>query len=215
MELARRVSAIAGCIRSGRRSDGGARGAASDCGQTRGGRRGVLWRAVLGYVPMADDNAVDPLGHASTVWMQELDDVKPLRHAMHVDVSVARECAHERLAAALAAGGRIVGRLACALPLDARRPRWQPCLHLRMARRERALTVPPPTVACPGLSSRSGPRAPALRSRRQLGQCRRVSKVECGHRRSLSWRGSSTTMPGGPSWMSARPRSRPRNARPS
>jgi dipeptidase E len=28
------------------------------------------------------------LGHGSTVWMQELDPAKPLRHAMHVDVSV-------------------------------------------------------------------------------------------------------------------------------
>jgi 4a-hydroxytetrahydrobiopterin dehydratase len=40
--------------------------------------------------------------------MQELDTAKPLRHAMHVDVSVAREHAEARLAAALAAGGRIV-----------------------------------------------------------------------------------------------------------
>jgi 4a-hydroxytetrahydrobiopterin dehydratase len=67
-----------------------------------------FWRAVLGYVPMADDNAVDPLGHGSTVWMQELDEAKPLRHAMHVDVSVAREHVEARLAAALAAGGRLV-----------------------------------------------------------------------------------------------------------
>jgi 4a-hydroxytetrahydrobiopterin dehydratase len=67
-----------------------------------------FWRAVLGYVPMADDNAVDPLGHGSTVWMQELDEAKPLRHAMHVDVSVARELVTARLEAALAAGGRIV-----------------------------------------------------------------------------------------------------------
>ena len=67
-----------------------------------------FWRAVLGYDPMADDNAVDPLGHGSTVWMQELDPGKPLRHAMHVDVSVAREHAEARVAAALAAGGRIV-----------------------------------------------------------------------------------------------------------
>ena len=67
-----------------------------------------FWRAVLGYVPLADDNAIDPLGHGSTVWMQELDPDKPLRHAMHVDVSVAREQAEGRLAAALAAGGRIV-----------------------------------------------------------------------------------------------------------
>jgi 4a-hydroxytetrahydrobiopterin dehydratase len=67
-----------------------------------------FWRAVLGYAPMAGDNAVDPLGHGSTVWMQELDETKPLRHAMHIDVSVAREHVKARLAAALAAGGRIV-----------------------------------------------------------------------------------------------------------
>jgi 4a-hydroxytetrahydrobiopterin dehydratase len=67
-----------------------------------------FWRAVLGYAELADDNGVDPLGHGSTVWLQELDAAKPLRHAMHVDVSVAREHAEARLAAALAAGGRIV-----------------------------------------------------------------------------------------------------------
>jgi len=67
-----------------------------------------FWRAVLGYAPLADDNAIDPLGHGSTVWMQELDAEKPLRHAMHVDVSVARDQAEARVAAALAAGGRIV-----------------------------------------------------------------------------------------------------------
>jgi 4a-hydroxytetrahydrobiopterin dehydratase len=67
-----------------------------------------FWRAVLGYTGLDDDNAIDPLGHGSTVWMQELDAAKPLRHAMHVDVSVAREHIEARLAAALAAGGRIV-----------------------------------------------------------------------------------------------------------
>ena len=67
-----------------------------------------FWRAVLGYAPMADDNGVDPLGHGSTVWMQQLDEAKPLRHAMHIDVSVAGEHVDARVAAALAAGGRIV-----------------------------------------------------------------------------------------------------------
>ncbi len=67
-----------------------------------------FWRAVLGYDTLADDNGIDPLGHGSTFWMQDLDPAKPLRHAMHVDVSLAREHAEERLAAALAAGGRIV-----------------------------------------------------------------------------------------------------------
>ena len=59
---------------------------------------------------MGPDNGVDPLGHGSTVWMQELDAAKPLRHAMHVDVSVPKERAQERLAAALDAGGRIVAQ---------------------------------------------------------------------------------------------------------
>jgi 4a-hydroxytetrahydrobiopterin dehydratase len=67
-----------------------------------------FWRAVLGYMPLAGDNSIDPLGHGSTVWMQDIDPGKPLRHAMHVDVSLDREEAQKRLDAALAAGGRIV-----------------------------------------------------------------------------------------------------------
>ncbi len=68
----------------------------------------AFWRVVLGYNPLDEDVASDPLGHGSTIWMQELDPAKPLRHAMHVDVSVARGHARARLDAALAAGGRIV-----------------------------------------------------------------------------------------------------------
>ncbi len=67
-----------------------------------------FWRAVLGYAPMADDNGIDPLGQGSTVWMQDLDPAKPLRHAMHIDVSVAREHAEARMQAAVSAGGRVV-----------------------------------------------------------------------------------------------------------
>jgi 4a-hydroxytetrahydrobiopterin dehydratase len=67
-----------------------------------------FWRAVLGYAALDDDNAVDPLGHGSTVWVQDLDPAGPVRHAMHVDVSVAREHVQGRLAAALAAGGQVV-----------------------------------------------------------------------------------------------------------
>jgi 4a-hydroxytetrahydrobiopterin dehydratase len=107
IELARAVSAVAR-----------ARGAVSDRASVQEVQLAIaakrdqidigFWRAVLGYLPMADDNAIDPLGHGSTVWMQELDDAKPLRHAMHVDVSVAREHVNVRLEAAVAAGGRVV-----------------------------------------------------------------------------------------------------------
>jgi 4a-hydroxytetrahydrobiopterin dehydratase len=67
-----------------------------------------FWRAVLGYAQLHEDNCIDPLGQGSTVWMQELDATKSLRHAMHLDVSVGREQAEARVEAAVAAGGRVV-----------------------------------------------------------------------------------------------------------
>jgi len=67
-----------------------------------------FWRTVLGYAELHDDNGLDPNGQGSTVWMQDLDPAKPLRHAMHIDVSVAREHAEARMQAAVAAGGRVV-----------------------------------------------------------------------------------------------------------
>jgi 4a-hydroxytetrahydrobiopterin dehydratase len=67
-----------------------------------------FWRAVLGYQPMLDDAGIDPLGVSSSVWMQDLDSNKPLRHAMHLDVSVSKEHAQSRVDAAVAAGGVIV-----------------------------------------------------------------------------------------------------------
>jgi 4a-hydroxytetrahydrobiopterin dehydratase len=107
VELARAVSAVA--REYGAVSD---RAAVQEVQVAIAAKRDAIdvgfWRAVLGYAPMADDNAVDPLGHGSTVWMQELDEAKPLRHAMHIDVSVAREHVKARLQAAVAAGGRIV-----------------------------------------------------------------------------------------------------------
>jgi 4a-hydroxytetrahydrobiopterin dehydratase len=67
-----------------------------------------FWRTVLGYAELHEDNGLDPNGQGSTVWMQDLDPAKPLRHAMHVDVSVARDHAEARVQAAVAAGGRVV-----------------------------------------------------------------------------------------------------------
>jgi len=67
-----------------------------------------FWRTVLGYAELHEDNGLDPNGQSSTVWMQDLDPAKPLRHAMHVDVSLAREHAEARMQAAMAAGGTVV-----------------------------------------------------------------------------------------------------------
>ena len=93
----------------------------------------AFWRAVLGYVPMSDDNGVDPLAHSSTVWMQELDAAKPLRHAMHVDVSVGKGQGPD--ATGRRPRRRWPRRDPVAGALDARRPRRQPRLHRRLARR--------------------------------------------------------------------------------
>ena len=75
-----------------------------------------FWRAVLGYEPMLEDNGVDPLGNSSMAYMQEIDEAKDLKHAMHLDVSVAREVAEQRLAAAVSAGGIVVD--------DSHAPAW-------------------------------------------------------------------------------------------
>lgn len=107
IEIARAVSAVARA--NGAPAD---RAAVQEVQLAISAKRDAIdvgfWRAVLGYSPMSEDNAIDPLGHGSTVWMQELDEAKALRHAMHIDVSVAREHVMPRLEAALAAGGRIV-----------------------------------------------------------------------------------------------------------
>jgi 4a-hydroxytetrahydrobiopterin dehydratase len=48
--------------------------------------------------------------------MQDLDEAKPLKHAMHLDVSVAKEQAESRVAAAVSAGGIVVD--------DSHAPSW-------------------------------------------------------------------------------------------
>jgi hypothetical protein len=83
---------------------------------------------------------VDPLGHGSTVWMQDLDRAKPLRHAMHVDVSVAREHVEARLAAALPQGA---GSSTTRMPLRTGRSPTAPATACASAR---GPTVPPALV---------------------------------------------------------------------
>ncbi|GAA2035733.1 hypothetical protein GCM10009819_20320 [Agromyces tropicus] len=78
-----------------------------------------FWRAVLGYADHVGDDLVDPLGRMPSIWFQPLDPAKPLRHAMHLDLSMPREVASARLAATLAAGGR--------LAFDAEAPQYWTC----------------------------------------------------------------------------------------
>lgn len=74
-----------------------------------------FWAAVLGYVdkpPAVEGDlvreVVDPRGFGPAVWFQEMTEPRPQRNRIHLDVTVPPEVADERVAAALAAGGRLV-----------------------------------------------------------------------------------------------------------
>ncbi|WP_199423665.1 VOC family protein [Actinotalea solisilvae] len=73
-----------------------------------------FWRAVLGYEDEridADDASpalVDPRGVGPSVWFQQMDEPRPQRNRIHLDVTVPHDAAEVRVAAAVAAGGRLV-----------------------------------------------------------------------------------------------------------
>lgn len=69
-----------------------------------------FWKAVLGYAdePGGGNGLTDPLGQGPAVWFQQMDAPRPQRNRLHLDVSVPHDEAHERLAAAVAAGGTLV-----------------------------------------------------------------------------------------------------------
>ena len=66
-----------------------------------------FWAAVLGYRDLGGE-IVDPLGLNPPIWFQQMDEPRPERNRIHVDVSVPHDVAEARVAAALAAGGRLV-----------------------------------------------------------------------------------------------------------
>ncbi|HLI02220.1 MAG TPA: VOC family protein, partial [Acidimicrobiales bacterium] len=71
-----------------------------------------FWKAVLDYVdePGAgpDGGIIDPAGQLPSVWFQQMDEPRPQRNRVHFDVTVAHDEADARVAAALAAGGRLL-----------------------------------------------------------------------------------------------------------
>ncbi|MFN8075664.1 MAG: VOC family protein [Kineosporiaceae bacterium] len=69
-----------------------------------------FWEAVLGYVrsPVCDVDLVDPFGSGPLVWFQQMDAPRPQRNRIHLDVLVGEDEAQTRVAAALAAGGRLL-----------------------------------------------------------------------------------------------------------
>ena len=71
-----------------------------------------FWQAVLGYEPRADtpdEDLVDPRGRGPSFWFEPMDEPRPDGGgAIHVAIWVSYEQAEARVAAALAAGGRMV-----------------------------------------------------------------------------------------------------------
>jgi 4a-hydroxytetrahydrobiopterin dehydratase len=67
-----------------------------------------FWRAVLGYVDDGDDALADPERIGPTFWFQQMDEPRPQRNRLHIDVTVPHDVAEARIEAALAAGGTLV-----------------------------------------------------------------------------------------------------------
>ncbi|MEO8250984.1 MAG: VOC family protein [Chloroflexota bacterium] len=71
-----------------------------------------FWRAVLGYEPRSDspdEDLVDPLGLGPGLWFEQMEEPRgDGGGAIHIAVWVPHEQAEARIAAALAAGGRMV-----------------------------------------------------------------------------------------------------------
>ena len=67
-----------------------------------------FWEAVLGYRPDRDDDSRDPFGRGPSLWFQQMDEPRPQRNRIHVDVTVPHDVAQQRIEAALAAGGTLL-----------------------------------------------------------------------------------------------------------
>ncbi|MFC7597858.1 VOC family protein [Terrabacter sp. GCM10028922] len=67
-----------------------------------------FWHAVLGWDVIARDDLQDLLRMGAAVWFQQMDEPRPQRNRIHLDVTVAHDEAAGRIERALAAGGRMV-----------------------------------------------------------------------------------------------------------
>jgi len=69
-----------------------------------------FWREVLGYEYRndGDEDVIDPGWRGAPIWFQPMDAPRPQRNTIHIDLWVPHDEAEARVAAALAAGGRLV-----------------------------------------------------------------------------------------------------------
>jgi len=67
-----------------------------------------FWCTVLGYEEFGDEDALDPHRRWPGIWFQPMDPARTERNRLHVDLFVPPDLVEARVAAAVAAGGRIV-----------------------------------------------------------------------------------------------------------
>ncbi|MFG2822418.1 VOC family protein [Kitasatospora sp. NPDC048365] len=70
----------------------------------------AFWSALLGYTDRAGspEDLVDPLRRGGPFFFQQMDEPRPQRNRVHVDLWLPYDQAEARIAAALAAGGRLL-----------------------------------------------------------------------------------------------------------
>ncbi len=67
-----------------------------------------FWAAVLGGRVDDQDDVVDPAGLLPSMWFQQMDPPRTERNRFHLDLNVPHDVAEQRVADAVAAGGRLV-----------------------------------------------------------------------------------------------------------
>lgn len=70
-----------------------------------------FWKTILGYRDGPNDELAeltDPGGLLPPVWFQQMEEPRPQRSRMHVDLWIPHDAVDERIAAAVAAGGRLL-----------------------------------------------------------------------------------------------------------
>jgi 4a-hydroxytetrahydrobiopterin dehydratase len=75
-----------------------------------------FWQAVLGYDLAGDEDLLDVHRQGPTFWFQQMESPRTERNRFHIDIYVPPDEVQDRIAAALAVGGRIVS--------DANAPEW-------------------------------------------------------------------------------------------
>lgn len=74
-----------------------------------------FWKAILGYVeevPANDgdpvDALLDPLRIGPALWFQQMDEPRPQRNRIHLDLRIPHHLVEDRIASAIAAGGQLL-----------------------------------------------------------------------------------------------------------